>query len=165
MRKSFLAVAVVAVLTSASLSLAQPPSAPPGPPAAHAHPEHGPHGGDLIELGKEEYHLEMLHDEKQGVLAFFLLDSTAKKVLAIPAKEIYVNVKEAGKGKQYKIAPSPQANDPKDNFTCYATKDKELIDTLEKEGIQASVMIAIAGKQYQGKVEHHHDHEHPPAKK
>ena len=27
----------------------------------HAHPTHGPHGGDLIELGNEEYHAELVH--------------------------------------------------------------------------------------------------------
>jgi len=161
MRQSFYGLLIVAFCSCAGLVSAQAPKA--APPAEHVHPAHGPHGGDLIELGKEEYHLELLHDEKAGVLAFFLLDSSAKKMLASPAKEIYVNVKAAGKGKQYKIAPSPQPNDPKDNFSCYATKDKELIETLDKHGIQASVMINIAGKQYVGKIEHHHDH--GPAKK
>lgn len=150
-------------LANAAITYAQPPKAPA--PAEHAHPAHGPHGGDLIELGKEEYHLELVHDEKAGVMAFYLLDSSAKKVLASPAKEIYVNVKMAGKGKQYKLAPAPQANDPKDNFSCYATKDKEFIETIEKHGVQASVMITISGKQYLGKVEHHHHHDHGPAKK
>lgn len=28
---------------------------------AHAHPTEGPHGGDLIELGNEEYHAELVH--------------------------------------------------------------------------------------------------------
>ncbi|MDA1165948.1 MAG: hypothetical protein O3B13_22860 [Planctomycetota bacterium] len=31
--------------------------------AAHAHPSEGPHGGDLIELGNEEYHAELVHPE------------------------------------------------------------------------------------------------------
>ena len=31
--------------------------------AGHAHPSEGPHHGDLIELGNEEYHAEILHDE------------------------------------------------------------------------------------------------------
>jgi hypothetical protein len=31
------------------------------PHAGHAHPSHGPHGGDLIELGNEEYHAELIH--------------------------------------------------------------------------------------------------------
>ena len=29
--------------------------------AGHAHPSHGPHGGDLIELGNEEFHAELVH--------------------------------------------------------------------------------------------------------
>lgn len=31
------------------------------PHAGHAHPTHGPHGGDLIELGNEQYHAELVH--------------------------------------------------------------------------------------------------------
>jgi hypothetical protein len=31
--------------------------------AAHAHPSEGPHGGDLIELGNEDYHAELVHPE------------------------------------------------------------------------------------------------------
>lgn len=163
MRLFLTSFALVALLSGTASLQAQPAKA--APPAAHAHPEHGPHNGDLIELGNEEYHLELVHDEKAGTVAFYLLDSTAKKMLAIPAKEILVNVKMAGKGKQYKIPPYPQANDPKDNFSAYGTKDKDLIDALEKHGVEAFVVIDIAGKQYRGKVEHHHHHDHGPAKK
>ncbi len=163
MRQLLSTFAVLALLSGVAQLQAQPGKAPA--PAPHAHPDHGPHNGDLIELGNEEYHLELVHDVKAGTVAFYLLDSTAKKMLAIPAKEILVNVKVAGKGKQYKIPPFPQANDPKDNFSAYGTKDKELIDTLEKHGIEAFVVIEIAGKQYRGKVEHHHHHDHDPAKK
>lgn len=164
MTKIFHVLALV-VLFSGTAQLQAQPGTTAAPPAAHAHPEHGPHNGDLIELGKEEFHLELVHDEKAGVVAFYVLDSSAKKAVPIPAKDIAVNIKMAGKGKQYKIAPLPLQGDPKDNFTCYATKDKELIDTLEKHGIEASVMITIGGKQYLGKIEHHHHHDHGPAKK
>jgi hypothetical protein len=154
MRQLFTTFALFAFLSGASPLLAQPAKAS----APHAHPDHGPHNGDLIELGNEEYHLEMVHDEKAGTIAFYLLDSSAKKMLAIPAKEIVVNVKVAGKGKQYKIPPYPQPNDPKDNFSAYGTKDKDLIATLNKHGIEAHVAIEIGGKPYRGKIEHHHDH-------
>lgn len=36
------------------------------PHAGHAHPTHGPHGGDLIELGNEEYHAELVHPHGHG---------------------------------------------------------------------------------------------------
>lgn len=161
--KLYFALALTALFGGSSALYAQPGKA--APPAAHAHPEHGPHNGDLIELGNEEYHMELVHDEKAGNVMFFLLDSSAKKMLAIPAKEILVNVKAAGKGKQYKIPPFPQQNDPKDNFSCYGTKDKELMATLDKHGIEATLVVEIAGKQYRGKIEHHHHHDHGPAKK
>lgn len=163
MRQFLVSFALLALLSGVAQLQAQPAKA--APPAAHDHPAHGPHNGDLIELGNEEYHLELVHDVKAGTVAFYLLDSTAKKMLAIPAKEIVINVKSAGKPKQYKIPPYPQPNDPKDNFSAYGTKDKELIETLDKHGIEAFVVIEIAGKQYRGKVEHHHHHDHGPAKK
>jgi hypothetical protein len=130
----------------------------------HAHAEHGPRGGDLIELGNEEYHIEMLHDEKAGIVSFFLLDSTAKKGIAIPAKEVALNVKLNGKGKQYKIAAAVQQGDPAGMTSCYATKDKELIDSLEKEGVEAVIVLDIGGKQFRGKIEHHHEDEPAPKK-
>lgn len=154
MRWSFL-ITVIAGLSFCASANAEPPKAAP---AEHAHAEHGPRGGDLIELGNEEFHVEVVHNEKAGIVSFYLLDSTAKKAQATVAKEVLINVKQAGKGVQYKIAPAPQQNDPQGSFTCYATKDKQLIETLEKHGVEAFLVVEIGGKQYRGKIDHHHDH-------
>ena len=49
------------------------------PPAAHehdhghAHPSEGPHHGALIELGKEDYHAEIVHDEKTDTVTIYIL--------------------------------------------------------------------------------------------
>lgn len=51
---------------SASTGSAPVSDLPPGTTedhAEHAHPSEGPHGGDLIELGNEEYHAELIHPE------------------------------------------------------------------------------------------------------
>ncbi|MDX1962022.1 MAG: hypothetical protein SFX18_02640 [Pirellulales bacterium] len=136
------------------------------PAEEHAHPEHGPHGGDLIELGKEEYHVECVHDEKQKAIFFFLLDGEAKQLVAVPAAEIAINVKSKGRGKQYKVEAMPQKDDPKGTTTCFATKDATLIAVLEQHGIEAQLVIDIGNKQYRGKIAHDHDHahEHSPKK-
>ena len=45
----------------------------------HDHPSEGPHHGSLIELGKEAYHAELVHDEKTAPRAGGpLVDSTPK---------------------------------------------------------------------------------------
>ena len=38
--------------------------------AGHAHPTEGPHGGDLIELGNEEYHAELIHPHDHDDVVF-----------------------------------------------------------------------------------------------
>lgn len=35
--------------------------------AEHAHPSEGPHHGDLVELGNEEFHAEVVHGEGGSV--------------------------------------------------------------------------------------------------
>ncbi len=81
MQKQCFAVFVVAlavVLVSPAGCKVRQPS--PKPTAkVHAHPEHGPHGGTLIEWGDEEYHGEFTvdHDKKETVV--YVLDGSAAK--------------------------------------------------------------------------------------
>ena len=49
---------------AASTSNAETSGPPATVEAGHAHPSEGPHGGSLIELGNEEYHAELVHDEQ-----------------------------------------------------------------------------------------------------
>lgn len=148
--------ASAAVPNERPLTLAQAPKAS----EAKEHEEHGPHGGELVELGKEDYHLEVVHDDKTGTIVMYLLDSTAKKSVPISSKEIVVNVKADGRGKQYKIPATPQQGDPKDTASVFSVKSTELIESIEKKGSDATVVIDIAGKQFRGKLHNDHDHEH-----
>src|SRR5437867_4454418 len=54
---------------------------------AHSH-EHGPHDGELIELGEEEYHAEVVFDEDSHKVTLYLLGDDAKSAVAIEAKEL-----------------------------------------------------------------------------
>jgi hypothetical protein len=77
------------------------------PPALdnHAHPEHGPHGGELIELGKEAFHAELVHGN-EGV-TIFLLDSSASAVVAIASEKLTASLKHEGQVKAFDFAASP----------------------------------------------------------
>ena len=65
-------------------------------PDDHAHPEHGPHEGMLIELGKEEYHAELVHDDAAGTVTIYLLDGSAKNAVPITPEEVVINLKHDG---------------------------------------------------------------------
>lgn len=127
----------------------------------HAHPDHGPHGGALIELGNEKYHAELLHDEKSQTISVYVLDGTAKQEVPIPAKFVRINIKRAGKGEQFQLKPAPQKTETAGKTARFALKDATLCDRLHAEGIDARLVVEIEGKSYSGRVVHSHDHAHP----
>ncbi|OYW20427.1 MAG: hypothetical protein B7Z55_07285 [Planctomycetales bacterium 12-60-4] len=135
-------------------------SAAPAP--AHAHPEKGPHGGPLLELGDEEYHGEVLLDEKAGTMTFYVLDSAAKEVVPIEAKEILFNLKHSGKPIQYKLPAVPAKTDPEGLASCFQLKSPSLVHALHHKDHGARVALKIKGKSYTAKydLEHDHDHKH-----
>ena len=76
----------------------------------HAHASAGPHGGSLIELGEEEYHAELVHDEATGTVTVYFLDSAAKAAVPIDATEVVINRKYAGRGEGVKLAAPADSN-------------------------------------------------------
>ncbi|TXT23481.1 MAG: hypothetical protein FD138_3234 [Planctomycetota bacterium] len=121
----------------------------------HAHPEHGPHGGDLVELGKEEFHAEVVHDEDSGKVTIYILDGEAKKAVPITATELTINVKHDGKGEQFKVAAAPQEGDGEGKASRFVSDDKELAEDIEHE---ARLVVEIDGKSFTGEIKHDHNH-------
>lgn len=125
-------------------------------PGAHDHPTKGPHGGSLIELGKEEFHAELLHDELGGTVTIYVLDSKAKTAVPISATEVVINLKHDGKGEQFKLAASPQESDEKGKSSRFVSKDKELVEDLDHAGAEPRLVIDVNGKSFTGEVHHEH---------
>ena len=123
----------------------------------NAHPSHGPHDGDLVELGDEEYHAEVVHDHDTHTVTIYILDSTAKKQVPIDAKEVVVNVKHEGKPEQFKLSAVPDKGDPQGKSSRFQIKDAEFFHHLEEKGTEPKLSLRIAGKSFTGKIEHH-DH-------
>jgi hypothetical protein len=119
----------------------------------------GPHGGGLIELGNEEYHAELVHDDAAGTVTIYVLDSTATTSVPIDAAEITINLKHEGRGEQFKVAASADASDPTGKSSRFVSTDAELAEDLDHEGADAQLVMMINGKQYRGAVEHDHDQE------
>lgn len=155
---------------------ATPPAAPPTKPEVHSegdghkhaegHAEVGPHNGHLIELGKEEYHAELVHDEKAGKVTIYVLDKEAKAAVAITATELTINLKHDGKGEQFKLAAAPQDGDGEGKSSRFASEDKELAEDLDHKGVEARLVIEIEGKSFTGDIKHDHGaHSHDAEKK
>lgn len=131
----------------------------------HEH-EKGPHGGSLVELGDEEYHAEIVHDEKEEQVTIYILGADAKTAVGIDAKDIAVNSKVGGAGVQQKLKPAPQKKDKSGLSSRFTSKSKELIELLDNPEAGSVLRVSIKGKTYSGKIEHDDDHdEKPKAKK
>lgn len=127
--------------------------------SGHAHPSEGPHHGDLVELGNEEYHGEVVHNEEAGTLEIYILDGAATKQVAIDATELTINVSHDGKPEQFVLAAKPDEGDEAGKSSRFVSDDKELAEHLDEEGTNPRMVVKINGKSYRGEIKHDHDHE------
>lgn len=128
--------------------------------AGHAHAEEGPHKGQLIELGKEEYHGEMLHDDAAHKITIYLLDGGAKKSVPIAEKELTLNVVVDGKPSQFKLPAAPQSEDLAGQASRFELTDHALCEALDDPKCKARLNVTIASKQFSGEIGPHDHEEH-----
>ena len=127
------------------------------------HDEHatkGPHGGSLIELGEEEYHAELVHNEQAKTVTVYILDSAAKASVPIDAADVTINLKHEGRGEQFKLAASADQNDGQGKSSRFVSTQAELAEDLDREGAEAQLVLTINGKQFRGTLEHGHEEGH-----
>jgi hypothetical protein len=150
----FVTIATVVLLAVGCNS--DPPKPAGGKPSEHEHASAGPHGGDLIELGDETYHVELIHDDRAGEVTFYVLDGTAKKTVPIDAADVTVNLKLAGGPKQFQVAAKADSADPAGKSSRFFSADKELAEGLDAAGADAQIVLTIDGKQFRGAIAHKH---------
>ncbi len=134
-----------------------------GDDAEHDHPKEGPHGGHLIELGDEEYHAELLHNEKKHTVTVYLLDGPAKQAVAIPTTEITIQLFENGQFVKYTLKAVRQPEDPADAASRFEITDAALCDAMSHENkTRGRLQLTIKGKPYTGTIQHtsHGQHDH-----
>jgi hypothetical protein len=156
-------------ISALSLAVAAPPKA--AKPAAekpadkHAHEDHGPHDGELIELGEDEYHGEIVIDEEKDLVTIYVLDDKAKAAVLTDVKDmVAINLKHAGKGVQHKLKPEPQKGEPAGKSSRYSLKNHDLVHALDHADSKPMLKVTIKGKSYTGKIEPHSDHKHEAKK-
>ena len=130
--------------------------------AGHEHPTEGPHGGHLIELGNEEYHAELLHDESTHTVTIHLLDGPAKQAVAVPLNEITLQLFQNGQFVTYGLKAVPEPGDASGAASRFEIVDDALCDALcHGDDTRGRLQLMIDGKPYSGAIEHtsHGDHE------
>ena len=127
--------------------------------AEHDHPSEGPHHGDLVELGNEEYHAEVVHGEA-GSVSVYILDSSAKLAVPIDAAELTINITHDGNAEQFKLPADRDATDPEGKSSRFTLKDEELSSDLDSHDAAARLVVTIDGKSFSGKIVHNHEGEH-----
>ncbi len=145
------------ILTGCDGNKATPTSAPTAATqhAEHDHPSEGPHHGELIELGKEEYHAELLHDDATHTMTVYVLDSTAKLTVPIEAKELVVNLVVAGKPKQFRLSAKPDPKDPAPLSSCFTLVSEALCEALDDKTMTGRINLEINGKAFVGTLAPH----------
>lgn len=133
-----------------------------GDDATHEHPTEGPHDGHLVELGNEEYHAELLHDENTRTVTIHLLDAVGKQPVAVPQSEVAVQLSQGAQFVKYALKTVPGEGGAA-GASEFMIVDEKLCDALSHEDdLRGRLQVTINGKAYTGTIEHasHGDHDH-----
>ena len=120
----------------------------------HAHPEEGPHGGKLIELGNEEYHAEVVRSD--DALTVYLLDGAAKMGPSISGETISLNLSHHGSAKQYTLTGVADAKEA-GKYSEFTSSDEEMLAIVKEDNhLDISVSLEIDGTPFSGTLPHSH---------
>jgi hypothetical protein len=126
----------------------------------HSHSIKAPHGGELLELGGDEYHAELCVDEKKSVITVYILDGEAKQEAPIAAPYLNVNAKTGGKPVQFRLAPVRPEGQGDGPTACFAIKSEKLMKLLHTPGANPRLAMRIGKKAYVARIAHSHSHGH-----
>lgn len=130
------------------------------PAPEHSH-DHGPHGGHVIELGKHEYHAELVFDGKSRTTTLYLTGPDLKTPAPTDAKEIEMHAELDGKEVELIFAPQPESGDPQGQASKFVlAADKLPAEIKDVEDFHGHLHVSIGGKMFGGDVKHDHGHTH-----
>lgn len=124
------------------------------------HPEKGPHQGALIELGDEEYHAELVHDEKQDTVTIYILDSAATDAVPIEMDTITIHVRGKGGSQKFPLKADRIDGEPEGTSSRFSSSDEKLHQAIDAKGAEARLQLTINGQSYSGDLPHDHGHSH-----
>jgi hypothetical protein len=123
----------------------------------HEHPTEGPHGGHLYEIGNEQYHAEMLHDEGTHKVTVHLLDSTGKQAVSTTETELALLLFRDPQYVTYTLQAVGAGDAGASQFELVSEELCELLDHDKK--IQGRMQVTIGDESFTVMIEHN-PHEH-----
>lgn len=123
----------------------------------HAHNKPAPHGGHLVELGREhKYHAEIVEDIASERVTVYILNGDLQPTPA-DEDEISLVLSIDGQAKRHTLI-SPAAGEL-GHGTQFAAQGSELFQALHDAGdATGKLMVTIADVPYIGRIQHDHDH-------
>lgn len=125
----------------------------------HHHHVHGPHEGELIELGNEEYHAELLMGDNNTV-TIYVLDKDGKLPVPIEAAPIAISMLVNSNPIEFALEPKPQDNDPAGKSSRFESTKPELGLALGNPDAKRELKLKIGEKPFTQSFPHFDEEEH-----
>ena len=126
--------------------------------SGHGHGAHGPNGGEIVEVGNEEFHAEVVVDEDTHRIDVFVLGSDAKTAKPIDATEISVSFKHGDEVEDFKLAAAALDGEAEGQSSKFTLTSEELFEELHEHSEGATLSFTAGGESLSGTVTHSHDH-------
>jgi hypothetical protein len=114
--------------------------------AEKEHEHVAPHGGELLELGDEQGHVELKHDDEAGKITMYIYGSSTDKPISVEKPSVTVQQKDGNA-----VELTLVAQDAKADGTAHTWMGEHA--ALKAEPLDGRVRLKIAGKQYQSPLE------------
>jgi hypothetical protein len=114
------------------------------PEAAHEHPP-GPHDGEVLELGQEDAHVEMIHDAAGGNVTFYVLGPDMSTPILVEAPVVSLKAK-SGTVQVTLTAVNAGADGRADTW-------KGSHEALKAEPLDGSIKVKIGDKSFSSPLE------------
>lgn len=128
--------------------------------SGHGHGAHGPNGGEIVEVGNEEFHAEVVVDEETHRIDVYILGSDAATAKPIDATEVSVSFKHGDEVEEFKLAAAALDGEPEGQSSKFTLTDEELFEELHEHSEGATLTFMSGGAELSGTVTHSHDHGH-----
>jgi hypothetical protein len=167
MRSNFIWTALLSIGSLLVLSgCSGKPAGTPHVGGEHHH-VHGPHEGELIEIGKEigkeEYHAELLTGEN-NTITIYVLDKEGKQPVPIAAEPIAVSMVVNASPVEFTLDPKPQEGDPAGKSSRFESTKPELGVALGNPDAKRELKLKIGETDYKAPFPHFDEEEHHQTK-
>ncbi len=124
-----------------------------------AHPEHGPNGGHVFELGEEEFHAEVTMNTERK-LTVYLLDEALKAAKPVENGTLQITSKVDEKDVVLDLVAAPLDTEKDGQCSRFELgADKVPSAVMDIEGLTGDLILTVGGKPLKTSLTGEHGHE------